>query len=96
MPVYVYRVISGEREGEHFELVQPMSDDAIETHPESGDPVERVIQTPMIGGKHSSTREKKMLSDNNLDRMGFTKYVKSGDGTYEKTAGSGPSSLSAD
>jgi len=96
MPVYVYQVTSGKLEGELFEVVQPMSDDALAAHPESGDPVERVIQPPMIGGKHSSTREKTMLSDNNLDRMGFTKYVKTGDGTYDKTAGKGPGSLSAD
>ncbi|MEQ9617434.1 MAG: hypothetical protein RLN60_05305 [Phycisphaerales bacterium] len=96
MPVYVYRITSGPNEGEMFEVVQPMSEDALTEHPESGDPVERVIQPPMIGGKHSSAREKSMLSDNNLDRMGFTKYVKTGDGSYEKTAGKGPGSLSAD
>ena len=96
MPVYVYRVTSGKLEGEHFEVVQSMKDEALASHPETGDPVERVIQPPMIGGKHSEAREKDMLSDNNLDRMGFTKYVKTGDGTYDKTAGSGPSSLSAD
>ena len=96
MPTYVYQVTSGELEGEYFEVVQSMKDDALTVHPETGDPVERVIQPPMIGGKHSTNREKNMLSDNNLDRMGFTKYVKTGDGTYDKTAGQGPSSLKAD
>jgi hypothetical protein len=96
VPVYVYRVTSGTLEGEHFEVVQSMRDEPLTAHPESGDPAERVIQPPMIGGKHSEAKEKNMLSDDNLDRMGFTKYVKTGDGTYDKTAGSGPSSLSAD
>lgn len=96
MPEYVYRITSGDREGETFELVQSMKDEPLTEHPETGDPVERVIQPPMIGGRHSEAREKNMLSDDNLDRMGFTKYVKTGDGTYDKTAGEGPGSLSAD
>ena len=97
MPVYVYQVITNDgSEGEIFEVVQSMKDDALKTHPETGEPVQRLIQPPMIGGKHSDARDKKMLSDSNLDRMGFTKYVKTGDGTYDKTAGSGPSKLNAD
>ena len=32
-----------------------------------------------------------MTSDKNLAAKGFTKYVKTGDGTYEKTAGTGRS-----
>ena len=35
----------------------------------------------------------KFLSDNNLDRLGFTKYVKTEKGKYEKTAGKGPSRI---
>ena len=30
------------------------------------------------------------------DRLGFTKYEKAGDGHYEKRAGKGPDTLSAD
>jgi hypothetical protein len=30
------------------------------------------------------------LSNKNLDRLGFTKYEKAGDGVYEKKAGQGP------
>ena len=96
MPVYVYKVTDGPSAGEHFEVVQSMKDEPLESHPETGDPVTRVIQAPMIGGNHSDAREKRMMSDDNLDKLGFTKYVKTGDGTYDKTAGQGPSSLSAD
>ena len=32
-------------------------------------------------------------SDKNLAAKGFTKYVKTGNGSYEKTAGSGPKKL---
>jgi hypothetical protein len=34
------------------------------------------------------------VSDDKLKKHGFTKYVKTGDGTYEKTVGSGPSMIS--
>jgi hypothetical protein len=36
------------------------------------------------------------LSDKNLNEKGFTKYVKAGDGYYEKRAGKGPDVISAD
>jgi len=36
-----------------------------------------------------------MLSDKNLDRIGFTKYQRVGDGKYEKRAGSGPQTIAA-
>lgn len=96
MPIYVYEVIRSGGGGEVFEVHQSMSDEPLTRHPETGQPVRRIVQPPLIGGKHSSTRERNLLSDNNLSKMGFTKYVKSGNGSYEKSAGSGPSSLSAD
>jgi hypothetical protein len=37
-----------------------------------------------------------MADDKKLDRLGFTKYVKSGDSTYEKRAGKGPDVISRD
>jgi hypothetical protein len=33
------------------------------------------------------------LSNKNLDRLGFTKYEKAGDGVWEKKAGQGPTSI---
>lgn len=97
MPTYVYQVINDDgSEGEIFEVTQSMSEDALTEHPETGQPVKRVLQPPLIGGKHSSAREKNLMSDNKLGSMGFTKYVKTGDGSYEKTTGDGPKSISAD
>lgn len=95
MPTYVYQVITEDDSGEVFEVVQSMKDEPLTQHPETGEPVRRVPQAPMIGGSHSSAREKNLLSDNNIERMGFTKYVKSGEGSYEKAAGSGPDNISA-
>ena len=90
MPTYEYEVVLPDGSGgERFEVVQPMRDDALTEHPETGEPVRRVISAPNVGGKHSAASEKNQLSDKNLDRLGFTKYVR-GDKGYEKTAGSGP------
>ena len=33
------------------------------------------------------------MSDKNLASKGFTKYVKTGNGSYEKTAGDGPKKI---
>ncbi|MHC5023365.1 MAG: FmdB family zinc ribbon protein [Planctomycetota bacterium] len=97
MPTYVYQVINDDgSEGEVFEVVQPMSDAPLTTHPETGQPVRRIPQAPNIAGKWSDHGTKQMLSDKNLDRLGFTKYQKAGDGHYEKKAGRGPDAISAD
>ncbi len=96
MPTYVYQVIEDDgSDGEIFEVFQKMSDPALETHPETGKPVRRLIQAPNISGKWSDSATKQMLSDKNLDRIGFTKYQRAGDGTYEKRAGSGPPTIGA-
>ncbi len=96
MPTYVYQVIETDgSEGEIFEVVQKMADAALQAHPENGKPVRRLIQAPNIAGKWSESGTKAMLSDKNLDRIGFTKYQRVGDGKYEKRAGSGPRTIDA-
>jgi len=97
MPVYVYEIINEDGSGgEQFEVVQSMKDEALTKHPETGEPVRKVIQSPMIGGRWSEAAHKKNLSNENLDRLGFTKYEKVGQGQYEKKAGQGPTELTAD
>lgn len=97
MPTYVYVVIKDDgSEGETFEVVQKMSDDALTKHPETGEPVRRVPVAPHIAGEWSDGATKSKLSDKNLDRLGFTKYQRAGDGQFEKRAGSGPDTISAD
>lgn len=91
MPIYVYEIILPDgRGGETFEVIQSLNDPPLTTHPESGRPVRRVFSSPNTPRTWTSSQMKANLSDKNIERMGFTKYVKSGDGTYEKTAGSGP------
>ena len=95
MPTYVYEVIEDDGTGgERFEVDQPMSADPLTTHPLNGKPVRRVITGFRIAGKWSDIGTQDKLSDKNLDRIGFTKYVRSGDGYYEKTAGKGPNMIS--
>ncbi len=97
MPVYVYEVITDDgEEGQIFEVMQKMSDDALTHHPTTGQPVRRVIQTPNVATKYTSSHEKKTLSNENLAAKGFTKYEKAGDGQYVKTAGDGPKMINAD
>jgi len=97
MPTYVYQVIKPDgTEGETFEIVQKMSEAALTKHPETGEPVKRVITAPNIAGNWSDAASKNKLSDKNLDKLGFTKYQRAGDGTYEKRAGKGPNTISAD
>lgn len=98
MPTYVYEIVQPDGQpGPTFEVVQRMTEPPLTQHPETGAPVRRVIQAPFIGGSWSeSAMHKSVADDKKLDRLGFTKYVKSGDGTYEKRAGKGPDVISKD
>jgi predicted nucleic acid-binding Zn ribbon protein len=83
MPLYVYRIIRApddSRAEETFEIRQSMNDPPLTKHPETGEPVERVLMPPNI----SSSK----LGNASLNSAGFTKYVKTSDGSYERQAGS--------
>ncbi len=98
MPIYVYEVITdGDEVGEQFEVFQNISAPPLTQHPDTGQPVRRVLTTPSVGGKWSDSAMSRNVSDDKkLDRLGFTKYVKSGDGYYEKRAGKGPDVIHRD
>ncbi len=49
---------------------------------------------PRRGYERQATKD--VLSDNNLERMGFSKYVKADHGKYERSVGKGPDLLGAD
>jgi hypothetical protein len=91
MPRYVYEVITEDGQtGERFELVQQMCDAPLTVHPETGQEVRRVFLPTWIAGKMAPMNTDRALADDKkLERMGFTKYVKTDNG-YEKTVGSGP------
>jgi predicted nucleic acid-binding Zn ribbon protein len=98
MPLYVYETITDDDSpGEQFEIFQRMADPPLKQHPQTGQAIRRVFSAPAIGGKWSdSAMAKSVADDKKLDRLGFTKYVKSGDGVYEKRAGKGPDVISRD
>jgi predicted nucleic acid-binding Zn ribbon protein len=87
MPLYVYQVVETDgSEGEVFEVLQEMSEPPLTHHPENGKPVQRLLHAPSTLRRFGAGN----LNDARLDRLGFTKYQRSGKGTYEKTAGKGP------
>lgn len=98
MPIYRYAVVLPDGEfGEEFEIEQAISEPALETHPETGEPVERLMQPVFAGGTWSDgPMGRRMKNDKKLDQLGFTKYVKAGDGVYEKRAGKGPQTITRD
>lgn len=92
MPLYEYEHLAKDKQpcptgGERFECFQAMSAPPLETCPDCGARVRRVLSAPRVHGQASSVQT---LSNRNLAEKGFTKYVKSGDGYYEKKAGKGP------
>ena len=94
MPLYVYEIVSPDGSpGDEFEVLQSMREPALTVHPDTGEPIRRVFGTPNAPRSWTDSQGKAKTSDKNLAAKGFTKYVKSGDGTYEKTAGSGPKKI---
>ncbi|MEM7455078.1 MAG: FmdB family transcriptional regulator [Planctomycetota bacterium] len=97
MPIYVYEVILEDGSaGETIEVVQRMSDPPLSHHPETGQPVRKVITAASIAGRWSDMKTRSKLSDKKLGEKGFTKYEKTGDGKYEKRVGDGPDVISRD
>jgi hypothetical protein len=91
MPLYLYEVINNDGTGgEVFEVLQPMSEAPLTAHPESGAAVRRVFGVPSAPRTWTDSQGKAATSDKNLERLGFTQYVKGGSGKYEKKFGKGP------
>jgi hypothetical protein len=96
MPTYLYEVLDakGVPTGETFEIVQSIKDKALTKQPKTGKPCRRAIVAPAIAGKWSDIKGKSALSNKNLERLGFTKYERKGEGYMERVAGkAGPKSL---
>jgi len=92
MPIYSYEIKTS---GEVFEVMQASDDPPLTKHPETGEPVRRVISAPNIAIRYTDRATNAMLKDNKkLEQMGFTKYERSGKGKYERKAGNaGPKYL---
>jgi predicted nucleic acid-binding Zn ribbon protein len=87
MPTYVYRIVSKDPNApeQTFEIRQSMKDAPLTVHPDTGEPVERVICAPQVASPKGNSE---------IAAAGFTKYKKTSDGSYERLAGNqGPSHL---
>lgn len=99
MPIYQYEILDkrGTPTGETFEHVQSMRDASLTKQPGTGKPCRRAIVAPNIAGKWSDMKGKRALSNDNLSRLGFTKYERKGKGYMERTAGSvGPKAIASE
>lgn len=87
MPIYCYRKEDDEKGCDYcsdvFEIRQKMSEDALKVCPKCNSKIERIIRP--YGVYFYTDKEKQMLSDKNLSRMGFTKLVREEKGVYRKT-----------
>lgn len=64
-----------------MDVLQSMSEDALEKCPECGVAIQRAITASRVNTRMS---DKAMMSDKNLKRLGFQKFEKSDDG-YKQT-----------
>ncbi len=87
MPIYTYQIITSAGDGAVIEIFQPLDAPPLTRHPDSGAPLRKLITAPNLPLQHGSSAEKAKLSDANVARHGFTKYVRDGQGRYVKTAG---------
>ena len=85
MPTYEYQAADPRTAcdtcRQRFEVRQSMKDAPLETCPQCGAPIERVISLCSVS---TSPSAKSMLSDKNLKEKGFTKLVNEGDGKFRK------------
>lgn len=98
MPTYDYEILDakGRPTGERFEVVQRMSEAPLTKDPATGRACRRAIVAPAIAGNYSALNKSRM-SNENLTRLGFTKYERKGKGYMERVAGTeGPKSISAE
>jgi hypothetical protein len=95
MPVYTYEILNADQQPTGcVELIQPMAAPQLDRHPVTGERIRRIITAPNIVTRYSDRQIRKPLSNENLERHGFSKYEKVGTGQYVKTAGKeGPSTL---
>jgi len=89
MPTYLYQeILPDGSDGETFEVVQTMSEPALKQHPKTGNAVRKVFVAPNLSSKYTEGATKSKLSNENVEKHGFTKYERDKvTGRYHKTAG---------
>ena len=96
MPIYEYKHTEsyGTDCSEIQEYFHGISAKSYTECPKCKHPLQKLVSMP---ARHAESMKDKM-SDKNLSRLGFSKYVKSSDGKYEKASGpaDAPSTLDRD
>lgn len=96
MPIYVYEVIEPDgRAGARFEITQSMKEEALTLHPETGEPVRRVLLPPNLTTRYTPGQTADRLENKRLEKAGFTKYERDKlTGKYHRVAGKdGPAEI---
>jgi predicted nucleic acid-binding Zn ribbon protein len=89
MPTYLYcEVLDNGADGETIEIVRNVNDPEPTVHPETGRKLRRIYCAPNLTMRYSAQAQKSNLSNERLEKLGFTKYEKDKlTGTYNKVAG---------
>ena len=94
MPLYVYELVNADGTGgERFEWMQAMADKPLDAHPQTGQACRKVFGVPNAPRTWTDQQGKAATSDKNLERLGFTKYVRGDSGKLEKRFGKGPTKI---
>lgn len=94
MAVFQYLVLSGKHPEEIIEIEQEITAPPLTKHPLTKEPISRVITSPSLTLRHSNANDKSILSEENLQKNGFSLYHKDeSDGSFEKKTGRGPNSI---
>jgi predicted nucleic acid-binding Zn ribbon protein len=72
MPFFKYLVLNKGNTQEYIEVEQSLTDAPLVEHPLTGKPIKRIIDSPSLTLRHSSLRENKILSADNLQKHGFS------------------------
>lgn len=91
MPLYKYLILNNSINPEYIEIEQSVNDSPLKTHPLTGEPVQKVFQSPSLTLKYSSANEKKTLSPDHLEKNGFSVLQKDTNSKeYIQTVGKNP------
>jgi len=76
MPIYTYQIINEDgSDGPTIEVTHGMNEPPLTEDPETGKPVRRVFAAPHVAGWGNSRVGNQMTSDQNCERLGFTKAI---------------------
>lgn len=99
MPLYTYENKHPDKHCAYclggFDVLQKLADPALTRCSYCGSEVKKIITAVNLKTRTTSSPNS-TLSEKNIAKNGFTQYRKVGQGQYEKTAGKGPDTFSAD